>query len=591
MTQPWLPVQLADGSAAEYSLREVFAGAGRVRRLVGDVPTQEFALVRLLLAILHDAVGGPDDMRSWQALWRDEHSFDSVSVYLDKHRDRFDLLHPVAPFFQVAGLRTAKDEVAPLNRIVADVPNGDPFFSMRMPAVERLSYAEAARWVVHAHAYDTSGIKSGAVGDDRVKGGRGYPQGVGWAGNLGGVMAEGDDLRRTLLLNLVASDTGLLDVDEDDRPAWRRDPDGPGAMKPRGMASRPTGPRDLYTWQTRRLRLHHDGAGVYGVVLGYGDPLPPRNQHRTEPMTGWRRSEPQEKKHRLPKVFMPREHDPTRAAWRGLESLLVEGASHAGGQGKQGAERVRPAVLEWVAALFGRGHIPDGLIRARTIGARYGTQQSVIEELVDDGVTLPLVLLHDEDPRYARTAVVAVTDADSAVNALGDLAGDLAQAAGADRAVHRAAARDRGYGALDGPYRQWLRGLVAGADLDLARTEWQRAAYRTVERLGRDLLDAATAASWEGRMVETSRGPEWFDDTRADRFFRMRLGRALPRARDDGPGGPDGQGGADGAGGTDGRDGADGGRGPGGPGGPEEAEYDTTAGGLDADVTVSEVHT
>ncbi|MCX5398420.1 type I-E CRISPR-associated protein Cse1/CasA [Streptomyces sp. NBC_00102] len=604
VTEAWLPVQLTDGSSAEFSLRELFAEAGRVRRLVGDVPTQEFALVRLLLAILHDAVDGPTSIRRWRALWEDENSFDSVSVYLEKHRDRFDLLHPVAPFFQVAGLRTSKDEVAALNRIVADVPNGDPFFSMRMPSVERLSYAEAARWVVHAHAYDTSGIKSGAVGDVRVKGGRGYPQGVGWAGNLGGVMAEADDLRRTLLLNLVATDAGLLDVDEEDVPAWCRVPSGPGAGKESEMVSRPTGPRDLYTWQTRRIRLHHDGAGVHGVVLGYGDPLPPRNQHRAEPMTGWRRSEPQEKKHRLPKVFMPREHDPAKAAWRGLESLLFAGAPLSGGRAKEGPESVRPVVLEWVSALFHRGFIPDGLIRARTIGARYGTQQSVIDELVDDGVTLPLVLLHGEDLRYARTAVVAVTDADNAVNALGDLAGDLAQAAGTDRAVSRDAARDQGYGALDGPYRRWLRGLVAGVDLDRARTDWQRVAYRTVERLGRDLLDAATAATWEGRMVDTPRGPEWFDDTRADRLFRFRLGRALPRAWD----GP--QEAAQAQAHAQAEDGAraqahaeDGARaqdGPGPRGGPDSkdtrvgsvrADQDTTVGGTDADVTVSEVRT
>ena len=177
-----------------------------------------------------------------------------MAAYLDQHRERFDLLHPVTPFFQVAGLRTAKDEIASLNRIVADVPNGEAFFTMRACGADRLQFGEAARWVVHAQAFDPSGIKSGAVGDPRVKGGKGYPLGVAWAGNLGGVLAEGTTLRETLLLNLIAADTTTLRAQEDDRPAWRREPCGPAEAK--DLVFRPSGLRDLYTWQSRRLRLH-----------------------------------------------------------------------------------------------------------------------------------------------------------------------------------------------------------------------------------------------------------------------------------------------------------------------------------------------
>ena len=49
--RPWLPVLREDGSEDELS-RGGFAQADRLRRLVGDVPTQEFVLLRLLLAIL-----------------------------------------------------------------------------------------------------------------------------------------------------------------------------------------------------------------------------------------------------------------------------------------------------------------------------------------------------------------------------------------------------------------------------------------------------------------------------------------------------------------------------------------------------------
>ncbi|MGW7753641.1 type I-E CRISPR-associated protein Cse1/CasA [Streptomyces violaceusniger] len=526
---PWLPVQRDDGTTAELSLREVFAEAESLRRLVGDVPTQEFALQRLLLAITHDALDGPEDLDAWEELWGSADPFAPVVEYLDRHRQRFDLLHPATPFFQVADLRTEKDEVASLNRIVADVPNGDPFFTMRMPHVDRLSFAEAARWVVHAHAYDTSGIKSGAAGDPRVRGGKGYPQGVAWSGHLGGVLAEGRNLRETLLLNLIAADTGTVRMDMDDRPAWRRDPCGPAAAAKAELAARPSGPRDLYTWQSRRLRLHHDGQAVHGVVLCYGDPLSPQNMHPNEPMTGWRRSKPQEKKLGKPLVYMPREHDPSRTAWRGLTSLLLAGSEHGTvARGGEAPDAIRPRVLDWVARLVTEGALPRrSLIRARIVGAVYGTQQSVIDEVIDDGVTMSVILLHERDPRYGQAAVDAVSDAEGAVTALGDLAADLAKAVGADPEAPRNSARETGFAALDGPYRRWLRTLGDSENPLRARVEWQRMTHRIISDRAVELLDAAGTAAWEGHVIETPKGPRWLDDTSAAWWFQGRLNRAL----------------------------------------------------------------
>ncbi|MDX2820460.1 type I-E CRISPR-associated protein Cse1/CasA [Streptomyces ipomoeae] len=520
--RPWIPVLREDGGQDELSLREVFAQAGCLRRVVGDVPTQEFALLRLLLAIAHDALDGPRDIDDWAELWADDDCFAPISAYLDEHRARFDLLHPVTPFFQVADLRTARDEVFSLNRIVADVPNGDPFFSARMPAVDRLGFAEAARWVVHAHAYDTSGIKTGTVGDGRAKNGKVYPLGVGWAGTLGGVFVEGDTVRETLLLNLVAADTAGLRIDGGDRPAWRREPCGSGAAAHR----HPSGVRDLYTWQTRRMRLHFDEDGVHGVVLGYGDPLTAHNLHTREPMTAWRRSKAQEKKRGEALVYLPREHDPSRAVWRGLSSLITE--RQVAGQGAEAASELRPGILEWVARLVTEGELPRGfLIRTRVVGAVYGTQQSVIDEIVDDHLAMAVLLLHRQNREYAQQALDAVGDAEHAVTALGDLATDLARAAGAETDGPRTRARARGFDALDEPYRIWLRTLAEAADPDEQRTLWRRQAHRIISRLGDRLLAEAGDAAWEGRIVATAKGAVWLNSAYADKWFRQRLGHAL----------------------------------------------------------------
>ncbi|MFE2578905.1 type I-E CRISPR-associated protein Cse1/CasA [Streptomyces sp. NPDC059378] len=524
-SRPWIEVLGLDGVQREFSLREVFARAGEVRRIVTELPTQEFALLRLLLAVAHDALDGPCDLEDWAELWADAECFAGVGAYLDAHRDRFDLLHPAAPFFQTAGLRTAKDEVFPLARIVADVPNGEPFFTARMPTVQRLTFAEAARWVVHAHAFDTSGIKSGAVGDGRVKGGKVYPLGTGWAGGLGGVFVEGDSLRETLLLNLVAADTDTMEFAGSDRPAWRREPCGPG-----GSERTPTGVRDLYTWQSRRMRLHHDGSSVHGVVLGYGDPLASRNTHRWEPMTAWRRSLAQEKKLGQSPVYLPQEHDPARSAWRGIASLIADRAEAT--QYAEAAARLRPGMLEWIARLVTEGELPRGfLIRARVVGAAYGTQQSVIDEVVDDRLAMPVVLLHRQDRTCARQAIGAAEDADLAVRALGDLASDLARAAGSEGEGPQLAARDLGFAAVEDPYRAWLAALAQdGVDPFERRQVWQRDVHRLIVRLGEWLITQAGDAAWQGRVVADKKGTHWLNAGLADKWFRSRLARTLPGA-------------------------------------------------------------
>ncbi|MFI6209212.1 type I-E CRISPR-associated protein Cse1/CasA [Streptomyces sp. NPDC051041] len=560
-SRPWIPVLRSDGSQEEVSLRQLFARAGELRRIVGDLATEEFALVRLLLAIAHDALDGPGDVEEWAELWEDPDCFAPVQDYLEEHRERFDLLHPVTPFLQTAGLRTARDEVFSLNRIVADVPAGEPFFSARMPDVERLGFAEAARWVVHVHAYDTSGIKTGMAGDDRVKGGKVYPLGTGWAGGLGGVFVEGDTLRETLLLNLVAADTEELDFSPDDRPAWRRAPCGPGSD---GRSA--TGLRDLYTWQSRRVRLHHDADGVHGVVLGYGDPLAWRNMHRREPMTPWRRSPVQEKKLGQAPVYLPLEHDPARSVWRGIAALLADRLEETGGA--EGPARLRPRILEWVARLVTEGHLPRRfLVRARVTGVRYGTQQSVIDEVVDDRLVMPVVLLHGQDPTYARQAIAAAEDADRAMRVLGDLAADLARAAGAEQEGPKSTARAEGFDALDHPYRDWLSALAKAPDPFEHRYVWQRQVRETVGRLGDRLIAAAGDAAWEGRTwTDTKGGTHWLNAGLADVWFRGRLARALPD-----PGSPGSGSGGEGAAAL-----ADGGPPGPGPAGPPETDHAAT---------------
>ncbi|MBQ1121906.1 type I-E CRISPR-associated protein Cse1/CasA [Streptomyces sp. B15] len=540
VSAPWVPVQREDGTVQEVSLSQLFKEAGQLRRMVGDLPTQEIAVLRLLLAIVYDALADahgatfPETLEDWEELWLSDDPFAEVPAYLDRYRDRFDLFHPERPFYQVAGLRTARDDLAPLSRIVTDVPVGSVFFSMRRPGVDRLSYAEAARWLVHAHAFDTSGIKSALVGDEeRAKAGKVYPLGVGSLGNLGGVFAEGDTVRETLLLNLLAPYELDLAQDGtgDDRPVWRRVPTG---AAPRDT-QRPLGLRDLYTWQSRRLRLHPENGAVTGVVLGYGDQLAVASPWKLEPMTAWRRSPALEKQQQRQPVYAPRRHDPGRTAWRGLASLLParQSTSDAGKKG-EAPRALRSGISRWFTQVITEGEVDPGkLVRLRLVGAVYGTQQSVVDEVVDDSVVLPVITLHEKNPVYGAAALDAVQWAEDAVEALGQLAGNLARAAGSDPAPPTGTARDAGFGALDGPYRAWLTDLLSFSDLEAARGAWKSTVRRHMSSLGRQILASAGPAADEGRMVELpGLGSRWMDAGRANVWFAGRLNKVLGPATD-----------------------------------------------------------
>lgn len=541
----WLPVQrLSDGTVEEVSLRELFARAGEFRRIVGDVPTQEIALLRLALAVLYDAHQGPVDLDAWLELWEPDtdDTFSQVTcAYLDEMAERFELLDDKRPFFQTADLKTAKDEVAPLSRIVTDASSGGALFSMRRPGVERIPFAEAARWLVHAHAFDVSGIKPAMRQDTRAKAGKVYPLGVGSLGMLGGIFAEGETLRETMLLNLVPFEeayggSGFEQRIPMDRPVWRRDkPYGSGPRGAREGGPEPAGLRDLYTWQSRRIRLVADGDSVTGVVLGYGDPPTQESPWVLEPMTAWRRSGVQEKKRKRVPYYTALRHQPRRAAWRGLESLLhLRAGEEVTGKPGEGAQRLRPRITKWLrllaTELADEELLPlSKLIRLRTVGVEYGTQQSVVDEIVDDAVVLPVITLHAGNEVYGAAAVDAVSDADQAVGALAQLAANLVRAAGGEHTdVAMDTVRDRAFGALDGPYRKWLRELGQQPDLLDALRQWRETVRHQVEQLARQEIRSAGRSAVEGRMVDLpGRGATLLDAGRADLWFRGRLAKVL----------------------------------------------------------------
>lgn len=509
-SQPWIPAVGLDGAEADLSLRQIFAQARTLRRISAAPATVEAALVRLLLALVHDAVDGPADEAAWAHMWREGLPIEDIEGYLDRHRDRFDLLHPQTPFLQSPGLSTAKGP-AEVERLLPDTGVGRGLFSQRAPVApwqkRTLGLAEAARYLVHAHHADTSGIKPAAAGDPRAKGGKIYPQGPGWGGRAGHVLVHGHTLERTLLLNLLPGRV------EGDRPVWRRPPLAAGPC-PEPLVA---GPRALYTWPSRRILLAHDGQRVDGVTLSYGDPIT-ATEGAADPMTAWRERSGTEVPARADYGQVPMwRHWP---AWTGT---AVGGDTRAR----------RPAPVAAHLARQVQAGVLDAhtLLRPQVFRVALGTQESVYEDVDFDEAVLPALALTEAG---ACAVAEATHVARQVVKELETVALGLVQARGGQEweGAKRDAAQ-MGWQEFDGRAglgQVWLCELVPGTDLEEHLRSWRRMACTRARQIGPVLLARSGPAEWRGRVIKISSqrsasGDYWLNSNAVE----VRLMRALSR--------------------------------------------------------------
>lgn len=505
VTEPWIRAQALDGADVLLSLREVFDGSQPVAAIRGETPTQDYAVLRVLLAIFWRAHRADAAVRAGETfdhdMWR-EHAWmlaqadapdTAVLDYLDAHADRFDLVHPSTPFMQVADLHTTSGSRSSVERIIPEAESS--YFSMRAGAgLASLSCPEAARWLIHTQAYDYSGIKSGAVGDPRVKGGKGYPIGPGWTGLTGGTTILGDTLLETLVLNTPLE---ALTAPGHDMPAWEREPDTAAERR----SPVPTGPADIVTWQSRRIRLFTDGDRVTGVLVSNGDRVPDAGANIfDDPMTPYRFST--NKSTKAKDVFYPRPYETSRMMWRSLEPLLALDGDIPLARGVKAGKR--PRTLDELAGLTPGVDTSLEVMNIRLTSASYGPQGSSASTTIDARIDIPRTLLHPESI-LARRAVLDTASATlAAARKLGVFAGRLLRAAGGEDAF-QATHTDAVLAELEPDFQIWL----ARFDPLTAETtcrQWQDHVADRLRDRAQTLLRGAGPKALIGREVQDANG-------------------------------------------------------------------------------------
>lgn len=66
LDEPWIRVTRLDGEPDEVSLLTVFQQAGDIAGIHGEIASQDVAVLRLLIAISHRTMDGPEDLETWE---------------------------------------------------------------------------------------------------------------------------------------------------------------------------------------------------------------------------------------------------------------------------------------------------------------------------------------------------------------------------------------------------------------------------------------------------------------------------------------------------------------------------------------------
>ena len=533
LTEPWIRVRLRDNTVREVSLTEALVSAQDYADLAGEMPTQNAAVLRLLLAVLFtvfsrvDAKGesrplmqSDDALERWSALWQLGHfPAEPVRDYLEQWKDRFWLFHPTHPFWQVPTLSNGiAFDGKKLNGERAESGNKTPLFqNISKAECAVLTYAQATRWLIYQNGYDERG--------GRPKAGNKPRHGVGWLGQIGFVAVKGKNLYETLLRNMAFS-TEPDALREKQMPCWEREhartEQSVEIVMPKNQA-------ELLTLQSRRILLirSEEMPGVVGYEVLGGDYWDSENAFG-EQMTLWRRTSKENEK----VTYEPQQHEMGKQLWRELPAMLDP-------------EGRKPGVLIWnqklqsLRILSKKEQIVIGVV-----GIRYDDQGASVKDVYTDQLEMQLATLNDLGRKWTVRINREVQRCEETAKNIGTLCVELKLAGGLDynkvkgfkdKQKVTEDARAQFYFAVDQPFRQWLQAIDSEQDdPDEAALRWQARARSIAEKLGKQMVMEAGNTALKGHRIVVDKDKKTertilYTSPKAYHHFRARLWEIYPK--------------------------------------------------------------
>jgi CRISPR system Cascade subunit CasA len=504
LDEKWILVMKKSGEVEEVSLLDVFSCAHEFSCLAGETVHQDAAMLRYLLSYLFSVfqkydIHGNESMIATQedalARWQSLHEHGSFDIpvlreYLERFRDRHYLFHPIHPFYQVPLPGKATEyTAAKLNGAILQSGDGAAVSRTRIFALRagrtkyRLTYPEAARWLITLNGYDdSSGKPQKKVFDENGERVKLPSPGIGWLGQLGLVYATGSNLFETLLLNLAFLKDGQY-VWDYAPPVW----ESPVKDDERTEIPMPEGPAALLTLQSRRIQLVAENGYVMKCKLLGGDFFTGFNLFN-EQMTLWKNTA---KKDGVPK-FRPKRHDPAIQMWRNMASLS-----------SQDDDFHRPGIVSWISRLRNEGIISNIPVRLQAVSVIYDSKNCSVVDVYGDTMMLNTDLLSAPGKEWMDRIIQEVKYTEKLVDYLEWFANDIGKAAGGSSSYSGGrSAKEEAYFIIDKPFRKWIASINLASDKNTVCAEWRKFVKFTVLRIGEDVITNAGPSAFTGRIMK-----------------------------------------------------------------------------------------
>ena len=500
LDEPWIRVLKSDCSEQEVSITEVLFHAHEYLDLSGDTPEQDMAVLRLLLAVLHTIFSRvnengedeeidtkPQAIKRWKNLWmKGQFSVQVISDYLQQVHERFWLFHERYPFWQIPEAAVGTEyTAAKLNGELSESGNKVRLFPQCSGSKkQKMTYAQAARWLLYVNAYDDTSAKPK---------GKGLPSpGVGWPGKLGLIAAVGENLFETLMLNLTFLKDGRELWEGEDKPVWETEP----SKAERREIAVPDNPAELLTLQSRRLLLKREHDMVTGYYLLGGDFFE-KEMAYAEQMTVWKMTADK---------YSPRRHDPSRQMWRDFGTIFV----------KRDANVHNPGIVMWYDVIAKQMNWSQNVVRKfRIVSVQYGDKDFFVNDTFRDSLTFHADLLLQMNEVWQEGILEEIDKCEKVAQNIGMFSMNLAKAVGVSSNPGKA--KEQFYSRIDQTFREWLRDISPEKDsMEETCKELEKKIQKIAGKLGEEMIAEAGETAFAGRMADNNQyyaAPEvynWF---------------------------------------------------------------------------------
>ena len=520
LDENWVRVITPECEIKEISLTDAIVHSHEYSGLCGELPTQDVAVMRLLLAVLHTVFSRvneegeptpleePDEaLERWKAIWDMGHIPENpVRDYLESQHEKFWLFHPERPFYQLPEAKIGTEYgAAKLNGELSESSNKLRLFTAYSGEKKsKLPYSEAARWLLYVNAYDDTSAKPK---------GKNLPSpGAGWLGKLGLITAEGRNLFETLMLNFVMLKDGK-ELWGEEKPAWELEK---AKAAERSEIALPDNPAELHTLQSRRLLLVRKDGMVTGYYLLGGDFFN-KEMAFAEQMTIWSPIRATTKDKSVI-GFKSCRHDSSKQMWREFPTAFPA---------EEKGEKHTPGIVSWISELKAYELLDDEqLIKFCTSSAQYGDKDFFISDVFSDSLSFHKKLLEEANDGWRSVIADEVARCDQLATAVDHLANDIDAAMGEDEGKAYVNAKEQLYFRIDIPFRKWLESINSEwgtKESEADRKRWRETAQKIAIALGEEMVANAGESAFTGRMIKDDKNTRYYSSAKALLNFKYNV--------------------------------------------------------------------